>query len=80
MEIQLNPESIIQVQSVTVTLSGHGKSVTAADCHSNCLPLPASRYFAKTAYYGQKISQMARYGPGVFEVIIWPRSEDIYGN
>ena len=52
MEIQLNPESKIQVQSVTVTLSGHGKSVTVADCHSNCLPLPASRYFAKTAYYG----------------------------
>ena len=47
MEIQLNPESLIQVQSVTVTLSGHGKSVTAADCHSNCLPLPLAAILPK---------------------------------
>ena len=36
-------------------------------------------FFAKTTYYGQNDSQMARYGPGVFEVIIWPRSKDTFG-
>ena len=36
-------------------------------------------FFAKTTYYGQNGSQMARYGPGVFEVIIWPRSKDTLG-
>ena len=38
-----------------------------------------STYLAKNAYYGQNVSQMARYGPEVFEVIIWPGSEDTFG-
>ena len=30
-------ESEVQVQSVTVTPLGHGKSVTVTDCHSNSM-------------------------------------------
>ena len=56
----------------------HGQVLTV---YSETLPKRGVffHFFAKTNYYGQNDSQMARYGPGVFEVIIWPRSKDTFG-